>query len=82
MNYITKIDDRWYAFRGDMKSDQVYSIGADSPILNRDSNGHVKRGEWFARWRDAGIKAVASPSPSRSAAYQKARRNGEYGGEV
>ena len=69
--YITNIDGEWYAFAGDAKSDQVYSIGNDNP----------KEGRWYGRWTNAGIKYVASPSPSRNAAYQKAKRNGNYGGE-
>lgn len=73
--YITKIDGKWYAFAGDTHNDQVYSIGTDCP---RDESANC----WFARWTDAGIKYVASASPTRNAAYQKARRHGEYGGEV
>lgn len=75
-NYITNIDGIWYAFAGDDKSDQVYSIGSDNP--GKESGG----GRWVSRWNDRGIKYVASPSPSRSAAYSKARRHGGYGGEV
>lgn len=74
--YITKIDGLWYAFSGDANSNQVYSIGSDNP--SKESGGS----RWVSRWNDSGIKYVASPSPSRSAAYSKARRNGEYGGEV
>lgn len=70
MTYIREIDGRWYAFEGVRTT--VYSIGADNP---KDG------GQWFARWTDAGIKYVASPSASRNAAYQKARRHGNYGGE-
>lgn len=73
MTYIRKIDGRWYAYSGDRQRGQVYSIGRDNP-----SEG----GRWFARWTDNGIKYVASASPSRKAAYEKARRYGEYGGEV
>lgn len=71
--YITCIDGKWYAFAGDPNNNQVYSIGNDSP---RDGNC------WFAKWTDAGIKYIASPSPSRSAAYSKAKRHGEYIKEV
>lgn len=70
--YITKIDGRWYAFAGDLQKDQVYSIGADNP----------EDGTWCARWNDTGIKYVATYSSSRSGAYQKARRYGNYCGEV
>lgn len=64
--YIKNIDGKWYAFRG--CGNQVYSIG----------------GIWgyMARWTDDGIKYVSKSSPSRSAAYQKARRYGKYCGEI
>lgn len=67
---IKCIDGDWYAFA--YHNDTVYSIGNDSP---KDG------GRWFARCNDSGIKYVATPSPTRNAAYQKARRNGEYAGE-
>ena len=70
--YITQIDGKWYAFEGDSAKHQVYSIGADEP----------KEGRWMANWTDAGIQYVASPSTTRRAAYQKARRHGVYSGEV
>ena len=69
--YIREIDGDWYAFAGDKDKAQVYSIGSDNP----------KQGRWFARWTDNGIRYVASKSPTRSAAYQKARRHGRYMGE-
>ena len=72
--YIRNIDDKWYAFEGDIKKNQVYSIGADNP----EQSGC----RWCARWTDKGIKYVASGSPTRKAAYQKARRHGEYKGEA
>ena len=71
--YITKIDDHWYAFAADQENYQVYSIGSDCP-----KGGGV----WVAHLCDEGIKYVASWSPSRAAAYQKARRNGYYCGEI
>ena len=71
MTYISNIDGKWYAFGGNSITNQVYSIGKDNP----------ERGRYFARWTKAGIKYVASPSPTRSAAYKKAKRNGNYGGE-
>lgn len=74
--YITKISGEWYAFAGDTAKDQVYSIGSDQPPKN--SGGYC----YFARWSDGGIVYVASPSPSRKAAYQKAKRHGDYFGEV
>lgn len=73
--YITKIDNQYYAFAGDANKNQVYSIGADNP-----SKGDGDR--YFAKWTDNGIKYVSSPSPSRTAAYKKAQRAGEYFGEV
>lgn len=74
--YITKIDGKYYAFAGDTKQDQVYSIGADNPPKN--SGGE----RYFSKWNNAGIRWVASPSPTRNAAYCKAHRAGEYFGEV
>lgn len=74
--YITKIDGQYYAFAGDTKTDQVYSIGADKP--GKETGGSV----WFGKWNEAGIRYVASPSPSRAAAISKAKRAGEYLGEV
>lgn len=67
---IKKIGEGWYAFSFD--DGHVYSIGADSP---KDG------GQWFAGRTNAGIQYVSTPSPTRNAAYQKARRNGEYTGE-
>lgn len=72
--YISQIDGKWYAFGGDTESGQVFSIGADNP---NEGDGH-----WFGCWTDSHIKYVASPSPTRHAAYQKARRHGVYSGEV
>lgn len=74
--YITKIEDRYYAFAGDTNSNQVYSIGNDNPAKSTGGS------QWFAKWTNAGIKYVASPSPSKAAAVSKARRAGEYFGEV
>lgn len=74
--YITNIDGEWYAFAGDEKEDKVYSIGADCPPEWTGCYSYT------ARWTSKGIKYVASSSPSRSAAYQKARRWGTYCGEV
>lgn len=73
--YITNIDGAWYAFAAER--DNVYSIGADS-------DGAVKSGgySWTGRRTAAGVKYVASVSPSRNAAYQKARRYGDYNGEA
>lgn len=74
--YITEIDGKWYAFAGDMNNNQVYSIGSSNPP--KDSGC----AQYFAKWTDAGIKYVSSPSPSRNAAYSRAKRAGEYSGEV
>lgn len=71
-SYITCIDNAWYAFGGDTDKNQVYSIGRDNP----------DEGKWFATWTDTGIKYVSSPSPSKAAAYSKAKRAGQYCGEV
>ena len=71
--YITNIDGKWYAFAGDAENGQVYSIGRDNP-----EDG----GTWTAKWTDGGIKYVARSSASRAAAYSKARRYGDYSGEV
>lgn len=70
--YITQIDGKWYAFEGNVYSNEVWSIGHDS----------IGRTVWFAKWTDNGIKYVAKSCPTRNAAYQKARRWGTYGGEV
>lgn len=67
---IKCIDGKWYAFAY-WESD-VYSIGSDCPRGG---------GQWFARCTDSGIKYVASASPTRKAAYNKARRYGNYTGE-
>ena len=67
---IKCIDGNWYAFA--YSESEVYSIGTDCP---RGS------GRWFASCTDSGIKYVASPSPTRKAAYNKAKRYGRYTGE-
>ena len=74
--YITKINGEYYAFAGDTAKDQVYSIGADQPP--QDSGGCC----YFAGWSTCGIPYVATPSPNRKAAVAKAKRHGEYRGEV
>ena len=74
--YIREIDGKWYAFGGSPFNAQVYSIGRDNPT--KSSCGMC----WCAKWVESGIKYVASPSPSRRAAIQKARRAGEYKGEA
>lgn len=71
--YITNIDGRWYAYAGSKERHQVYSIGSDDP-----KGG----GLWAAHWTAEGIQYVATSSPTRKAAYQKARRWGNYCGEV
>ena len=70
--YISEIDGKWYAYEGDERKNQVYSIGRDDP----------ETGVWVSRWTDSGIMYVASASPNRAAAAQKARRHGEYCGVV
>lgn len=74
--YITNISGSWYAFAGDTVKDQVYSIGADQPP--KDSSACC----YFASWSTGGIPQVASPSPNRRAAVAKAKRHGDYFGEV
>ena len=74
--YVTKINGEWYAFAGDTSKDQVYSIGKDQPP--KGSGGYC----YFASWSDSGIPYVATPSPNRKAAVAKAKRNGDYFGEV
>lgn len=74
--YVTEINGEWYAFAGDMRKDQVYSIGADQPP--KGSGGYC----YFASWSSCGIPYVATPSPNRKAAVAKARRHGEYKGVV
>lgn len=71
--YIRKINGQWYAFEGRQGKNgyQALSIGADDP----------ESGRWFGPWTDDGISYVATPSPNRKAAYQKARRAGNYCGE-
>lgn len=70
--YIRQIDGKWYAFGADKDNNMVYSIGSDCP----------DGGVWYGSWTDSGIKYVAYSSPSRRAAYQKARRCGKYSGEA
>ncbi len=68
--FISNINDKWYAFEADQ--DRVFSIGKDCP----------HSGIWTARLNAPGVLYVASPSPTRQAAYQKARRHGTYCGEL
>lgn len=70
--YITQINGKWYAFEGNTSKKEVLSIGKDNPTIGR----------WFAKWTDEGIQYVATFSPSKDAAIKKAKRNGEYNGEV
>ena len=74
--YITKINNEWYAFAGDIEKDQVYSIGNDNPP--KESNAYC----YFATWSDCGIHYVSTPSPNRKCAVAKAKRHGDYFGEV
>ena len=71
--YIRCIDGKWYAFAADTSDYVAYSIGADNPHDGL---------HWYASMTDKGIQYVATASPSRAAAYQKARRNGNYHGEI
>ena len=74
--YITQINGKYYAFAGDKEKDQVYSIGSDQPPKETGSYCY------FASWSNNGIPYVATPSPNRRAAIAKAKRNGDYFGEV
>lgn len=74
--YVAKIRGEYYAFAGDIAKDQVYSIGKDNPPKESGA------GCYFASWSTGGIPWVATPSPSRKCAVAKAKRHGEYGGEV
>ena len=65
MMYIARIAGKWYAF--EKRGYQVFSIGRDNP----------KSGRWMANFNEEGIKYVSSPSPTRNAAYQRARRAAE-----
>ena len=71
--YIQNINGKWYAYAADAERYQVYSIGRDNPAGGRC---------WVSKWTDAGVMYVASPSPTRAAAYQKARKWGDYSGEI
>lgn len=70
--YIREINGKWYAYEWDKSHGRVLSIGNDNP---RDS------GRWIANRSDGGIRYVATASPTRDAAYRKARRWGKYCGE-
>lgn len=70
--YIKKINGKWFAFGGSVSKNQVYSIGDDNIYDYRA----------VARWNDAGIRYVSSVSPNRPAAYRKARRGGNFKGEM
>ena len=75
--YIREIDNKWYAFGCIVERGQIYAIGADKPDYVRTGcYAHV------ANLCDAGIKYIVSSSPNRAAAYQKARRHGEYCGTI
>lgn len=73
--YIKQLDGEWYAFAADADEDQVFSIGRDNP-----SPQMGKR--YCAPWTNRGIKIVSTPSPSRAAALKRAKRHGEFGGEI
>lgn len=67
---VAEIDGKWYAFEVCEEDNQVYSIGRDCPPRDPGS----KNRQYCAKWSDAGIQSVATPSVSRAAARRKARR--------
>lgn len=67
--YVKEIDGKWYAFALNEARAQVYSIGKDAYDGSR-----------FAELTDSGIKYVASNSPTKRAAIEKAKRAGAYCG--
>lgn len=71
--YVSEIDGKWYAYGASVEKYSVYAIGNDSRFAP---------GLYFARWTDAGIKYVSSPSANKRAAIEKARRAGNYSGIV
>ena len=73
--YIRQIDGKWYAFEGDVQNNQVLSLGSDNPPPTLGSR-------YIARWTDKGIKYVSSPSRSRAAAIQRAKKHGDFQGEL
>lgn len=74
--YVKQIDGKWYAFAANYEDYQVFGIGRDCPPVSSGCYCYC------AKWTDNGIKNVATPSPSRAAALKKARRHGEFGGEL
>lgn len=75
--YISQIDGRWYAYAANASANQVYSIGSDT-IAAKQQGCRC----YCAKWTDDGIKYVSSPSPTKNAAIARARRAGDYQGEV
>lgn len=73
---IANIDGNWYAFSVSSDRNNVYSIGRDCP---KEGSRYLY---WTARFTASGIKYVATPSPTRTAAYKKAVNNGHYIGEA
>lgn len=73
--YIAYINGNWYAFGANGYCD-VVSIGSDNPPV--ETGCYV----YTARWSGRGVLYVAKPCNTRNAAYQKARRYGEYRGEI
>lgn len=74
MTGIANINGKWYAFEFNESKNQVYSIGEDNQGLE---NGCC----YCARFNESGVQYVSTPSPTRHAAYNKAKRAGDYAGE-
>lgn len=72
--YIANVQGRWYAFRADISLNRVLAIGNDRPL---DASK-----QYAGSLTASGVRFASLPCPTRSAAYQKARRNGEYAGEL
>ena len=76
--YVMMIGHEWYAFAGNLRDNQVYSIGKDNP-----PKSNPVADCYFASFNEgAGVPWVAKPSPNRKAAVSKAKRHGDYSGEL
>ena len=71
--YVSEIDGKWYAYGANDEKYSVYAIGNDFRFAP---------GLYMAKWTNAGIKYVSSPSANKRAAIAKARRAGKYSGII